>query len=83
MRGYSPLGAQWAPKKVAVKISRGRAISRKGSNLAVRESSETARQTVPVITERMIQSDLHGDMQSAAEMTAPDEKSSSNNNERS
>jgi hypothetical protein len=47
------------------------------------KSSETARQTVPVITERMIQSDLHGDMQSAAEMTAPDEKSSSNNNERS
>jgi hypothetical protein len=47
------------------------------------KSSETARQTVPVLEEPMIQSDLHGDMQSAAEMTAPDEKSSSNNNERS
>jgi hypothetical protein len=46
------------------------------------KSSETARQTVPD-GERMIQSDLHGDMQSAAEMTAPGERSPSNNNERS
>ena len=46
------------------------------------KSSETARQTVPD-AERMIQSDLHGNMQSAAEMTAPGEKSSSNNDERS
>ena len=46
------------------------------------KSSETARQTVSN-PERMIQSDLHGDMQSAAEMTAPGEKSPSNNNERS
>ena len=46
------------------------------------KSSETARQTVPD-GERMIQSDLHGDMQSAAEMTAPGEKSPSNNHERS
>ena len=34
-----------------------------------RESSETARRTAP--REPMIQSELHGDMQSAAEMTAP------------
>ena len=33
-------------------------------------SSETARQAVPA-TERKIQSDLHGDMQSQAEMTWP------------
>ena len=46
------------------------------------KSSETARQTVSN-PERMIQSDLHGDMQSAAEMTAPGEKSPSNNDERS
>jgi hypothetical protein len=47
------------------------------------KSSETARQTVPVSAERMIQSDLHGNMQSAAEMTAPGGTSPSNNNERS
>jgi LAGLIDADG endonuclease len=46
------------------------------------KSSETARQTAPD-GERMIQSDLHGNMQSAAEMTAPGEKSPSNNDERS
>ena len=50
----------------------------------IRESSETVRQTARC--ERMIQSGLHGNMQSAAEMPAPDETASdspSNNHERS
>ena len=40
----------------------------------IRESSETVRQTARC--ERMIQSGLHGNMQSAAEMSAPDESAS-------
>jgi hypothetical protein len=46
------------------------ADNQQGRPEAIREPSETARQTEPKA--RMIQSDLHGDMQSPAEMAEPD-----------
>ena len=61
-------------KSAAVKIREVRAISRKdrGGRTAP-ESSETIRQTRGE-SRGMIWSDLHGDMQSATEMSAPPQK---------
>jgi hypothetical protein len=55
---------------VAVKTRAVRDISRKGPIPRDRESSETARQA-RLARAVMIQSGLHGDMQSSAEMTEP------------
>ena len=78
---YPPL---LAVKSTAVKMRAVRAISRKGSNDDVRESSETLRQTGSDSRITMIKSDLHGDVKSATEMAAPSTRHvGSNNNERS
>ena len=59
-----------AIKLVAVTMCSVRAISRKGSGHAVRESSETIRQTRFFRTV-MIWPGLHGDVESPTEMIGP------------